>query len=146
MSSGNRWPSCLGLNVLTHWDRVTHLCVSNLTIIGSDNGLSPGPRQAIISTNDVMLWIRPLGKNFSEILIEFLTFWFMKIRVDVWSAKWRPSCLGLNVLMPVLIGWWQFHPQYWFLSNATMGNTCGINGKHWNSGHLSGGINKTIIG
>ena len=31
-----------------HWGRVTHICVSNLTIIGSDNGLSPGRRQAII--------------------------------------------------------------------------------------------------
>ena len=26
---------------LTHWGRVTHICVSKLTIIGSDNGLSP---------------------------------------------------------------------------------------------------------
>ena len=26
---------------LTHWGRLTHLCVSELTIIGSDNGLSP---------------------------------------------------------------------------------------------------------
>ena len=25
----------------THWGRVTHICVSKLTIIGSDNGLSP---------------------------------------------------------------------------------------------------------
>ena len=33
---------------LTHWGRVTHICVSNLTIIGSDNGLSPERRQAII--------------------------------------------------------------------------------------------------
>ena len=32
---------------LTHWGRVTHICVGNLTIIGSDNGLSPGRRQAI---------------------------------------------------------------------------------------------------
>ena len=28
-----------------------HVCISNLTIIGSDNGLSPGRRQAIIWTN-----------------------------------------------------------------------------------------------
>ena len=34
--------------ILTHWGRVTHICVSKLTIIGSDNGLSPGRRQAII--------------------------------------------------------------------------------------------------
>ena len=33
---------------LTHWGRVTHICVSKLTSIGSDNGLSPGRRQAII--------------------------------------------------------------------------------------------------
>ena len=35
-------------NPLTHWGRVTHICVSKLTIIGSDNGLSPDRRQAII--------------------------------------------------------------------------------------------------
>ena len=29
--------------VLTHWGRVTHIYVNNLTITGSDNGLSPGP-------------------------------------------------------------------------------------------------------
>ena len=33
---------------LTHWGRVTHICVGKQTIIGSDNGLSPGRRQAII--------------------------------------------------------------------------------------------------
>ena len=27
--------------ILIHWGRVTHICVRNLTIIGSDNGLSP---------------------------------------------------------------------------------------------------------
>ena len=33
---------------LTHWGRVTHICVDNVTIIGLHNGLSPGRRQAII--------------------------------------------------------------------------------------------------
>ena len=33
---------------LTHWGQETHICVDNLTMIGSDNGLSPGRRQAII--------------------------------------------------------------------------------------------------
>ena len=87
---------------LTHWGRVTHKCVGNLTIIGSDNGLSPGRCQAIIWTNDVILWIRPLGTNFSEILIKFLTFSFEKMHLNVLSAKWRPFCLGLNVLMKVI--------------------------------------------
>ena len=55
---------------LTHWCRVTHICVGKLTINGSDNGLSPGRRQAIIWTNAGILLNRPLGTNFSEILIE----------------------------------------------------------------------------
>ena len=37
--------------LLTHWSRVTHICVGNLTTIGSENGLSPGRRQAITWTN-----------------------------------------------------------------------------------------------
>ena len=83
---------------LTHWGRATHICVSKLTIIGSDNGLSPDQRQAIIWTNAGLLLIGPLGTNFSEILIEILTFSFKKMRLEVSSAKRRPFCLGLNVL------------------------------------------------
>ena len=37
-----------------------HLCISNLTIIGSDNGLSPDRRQAVIWTNVGILLIGPL--------------------------------------------------------------------------------------
>ena len=83
---------------LTHWGRVTHICVAELTIIVSDNGLSPGRRQAIIWTNAGMLLIGPHRTNFSEILIEILTFSFMKMSLKVSSGKWRPFCLGLNVL------------------------------------------------
>ena len=39
-----------------------------------------------------------LGTNFSEILIEILTFSFKKMRLKVSSANWSPFCLGLNVL------------------------------------------------
>ena len=39
------------LLLLTHPDQVTQICVSNLTTIRSDNGLSPGQRQTIIWTN-----------------------------------------------------------------------------------------------
>ena len=49
---------------LTHWGRVTHICVGNLTIIDSDNGLSPGRPQAIIWTNVGILLIGPLRTNF----------------------------------------------------------------------------------
>ena len=117
MSSGNWQPFCLGLNsdpfhcyhpkasnlltLLTHWGRVTHIWVSKLSIIGSAKGLSPDRRQAIIWTNASagLLLIGPLGTNFSEILIEILTFSFKKMCLKVSSAKRRPFCLGLNVLM-----------------------------------------------
>ena len=82
----------------THWGRVTHICVSKLTIIGSDNGMSPGRRQAIIWTNAGILLIGPPGTNFSEILIEIHTFSFKKMHLKMSSGKWRPFCLGLNVL------------------------------------------------
>ena len=87
-----------GCSVLTHWGRVTHICVGNLTIIVSDNGLSPGRRQAIIWTNAGILLIGPWGTNFSEILIGIQTFSFTKIHLKMSSAKWRPFCPGLNVL------------------------------------------------
>ena len=77
---------------------MTHICVSKLTIIGSDNGLSPDRRQAIIWTNAGLFLNGPLGTNFSEILIEILTFSFKKMRLKVPSAQRRPFCLGLNVL------------------------------------------------
>ena len=90
---------CLTKYGLTHWGRVTHICVSKLTIIGSDDGLSPGRRQAIIWTNAGILFIEPLGTNFSEILIGIQIFSFTKMRLKMSSAKCRPFCLGLNVLM-----------------------------------------------
>ena len=88
----------LGHDELTHWGRVTHICVGKLTNIGSDNGLSPGRRQAIIWTNAGISLIGPLGTNFSEILIGIQTFSFKKMHLEMSSAKWRPFCLGLNEL------------------------------------------------
>ena len=87
------WPKNI-FQHLTHWGRVVHICVSKLTIIGSDNGLS----EAIIWTNDGILWIGPLGTNFSEIVIEVYTFSFKKMDLKILLRKWCPFCLGLNVL------------------------------------------------
>ena len=84
---------------LTHWGRVTHICVSKLTIIGADNGLSPGRHQAIIWTNAGILLIRTSGTNFSEISSEIHTFSFKKIHSKMSSAKWHPFYLGLNELI-----------------------------------------------
>ena len=65
---------------------MTHICVGNLTIIGSDNGLSPRRRQAIIWINAGILLIGPLGTNFSEILIGIQTFSFKKC---IWKCRLR---------------------------------------------------------
>ena len=86
------------INLLRQSD--AYICVSKQTIIGSYNGLSPGRRQAIIWTNAGILLIGPLGTNFREILIGIQTFSFKKIHLKMSSAKWRPFCLGLNVLKP----------------------------------------------
>ena len=84
--------------LLTHWGRVTYICVTKLTNIASNNGLSPGRRQAIILTNDGILLIWPLGTNFSELLIGIHIFSFKKMRLEMSSGYPRPFCPGLNVL------------------------------------------------
>ena len=110
------WP-CVRDWYLIYRGRVTHICIGKLTIIGSDNGLSPGWRQAINWTNAGILLIGRLGRNFSEILIKLLVFSFKKMRLKVSTAKWRLFCLGINVLkgrdyrLPFL-------HRHWFYSNG----------------------------
>ena len=92
------------LRYLTPRGRVTHKCVSNdrQVIIGSDNGLSPVRRQANIWTNTDLLSIVPLGSNLSEISFKIKQSFDEKMELKISSAKWRPFCFVLNVLMP----WW----------------------------------------
>ena len=78
------------------------ICVGKFIIIGSDNGLSPDRRQAIIWTNARLLSIGPLQTYFNENLIKIHQFSLKKMPVKTSSAKWRPSCLGLNVLKALL--------------------------------------------
>ena len=121
------WPcSCLVCVrdwYLTYWGRVTHIWVGILTIIGSDNGLSPGWHQGINWTNAGILWIGRLGTKFSEILIQLLAYFFLfflsfkKMRLKVSTVKWRLFCLGINSLkgrdyyLPLL-------RQHWLYSNC----------------------------
>ena len=74
---------------------MTHICVGKLTIIGSDNGLLPGRRQAIICTNAGIL-----RTNFNEILIEIYTIWKMAAILS------RPQCVkdhfsGIGAVMQI---------------------------------------------
>ena len=101
---------------------MTHICVSKLTILVSDNGLSPSRCQAIIWTNAGILLIGPLGTNFSEIAIEIDIFSFKKMHLKMSSGNWQPSCLGLNVLMCTQVSFcvlgaarWSHDPSYLYL-------------------------------
>ena len=71
-------------------DSLRHIYVSKLS---SDNGLSSGRRQAIITTNDGILLIWRLGTQFSEPLNEIHIFQFKKMSLKMPSAKWLPFVL-----------------------------------------------------
>ena len=85
--------------VIIHFGRTSCNYFTQHFIIGSDNGLSPGCRQAIIWTNDGKLLIGSLRTNFSEFMIGMYTFSFKKIQLKMSSGKCWPFCLGLNVFI-----------------------------------------------
>ena len=84
---------------------MTHICVNKLIIIGPNNDLSPGRRQAIIWTNGDTLLIEPLGTIFSEILFKIYALFIQenafenvvwKISANLHRPQWvklaRPLC------------------------------------------------------
>ena len=76
---------------------MTHICISKITIIGSDYGLSPGLRQANIWRNVGILLIWPLGTKFSEILIIDQSSYIFS-QENAYAACGMPFCLSLNEL------------------------------------------------
>ena len=94
----HRWvnssmPSDAYIRSLTHWGRVTHICVSKLNMIGLDNGLLPGRRQVIIGTNAGILLIGPSRTHFSVFLIEIHTFSLKKMHLKMSSGMSLPQCV-----------------------------------------------------
>ena len=116
---------------------MTHICVSKLTIIGSDNGLSPGRRQAIIWTNVGILLIRTLGTNFSEILGEIHSFSISKMHLKMTSAKWRLFGLGLNELR----GYFNSHVSTYCTANMAFFRE----GAYLNGPILKSGLHNILI-
>ena len=87
-------------NILVSASQVPYIYASmHCVSIGSDNGLSPVRRQAIIWTNSGLLSIEPLGTIFSEILFEIQNFSFMKMHLKISAVKWRPFCPEGDELM-----------------------------------------------
>ena len=64
---------------VTHWGRVTHICVGELTIIASDNGFLLGRRQAIIWTNAAIL------------LIGYKLQWNLNRNLNIFKRTWKCS-------------------------------------------------------
>ena len=79
---------------------MTHIYVSKLSIIDSDNGLLPGRGQAIIWNNAGILLIRTVGTNFSEILIKRNSYIFIQenafenIVSEIVAILSRPQCVN----------------------------------------------------
>ena len=73
----NSWPSVFNfakILQLTHWDRVTPICICKLIIIGSDNSLSPGGHQAILWTIAGILLIGPWEITSVKFQSKFINF------------------------------------------------------------------------
>ena len=81
---------------LTHWGRAMHICVRNLTIISSDNGLSPGRRQSIAWAG-IML-IVPTRIKFQWDFNRNPYILIRKIHLKMSSVYGRPYCSDLSVL------------------------------------------------
>ena len=86
------------IHAFSHWGRVTHICVNKLTIIGLNNGLSPGRHQAIIWTNAGALLIGPIGTDYNENFINsnFIHF-HSRNSILVCLTNGVHFFLGLNV-------------------------------------------------
>ena len=68
--------------------RMTHICVSKLTSIGSHNGMSPDRRQVVIWTNAGIFSIRTLETNSGEIVSE------IKSRENAFeNVSWKMAAL-----------------------------------------------------
>ena len=92
-----------------------HICVSKLTIIGSNNGLAPGRRQAIIWTNVGILLIWTLETNFSEIFIDIHTFSFclghhvlkshysMAVSITVWHTVIQSNVKHSSTMLQCIV-------------------------------------------
>ena len=98
---------------------MTHICVSDLNIIGSDNGLSPGRRQAIIWTNAGILktWILGKDNNAWCLLIYTLSIPWWSCSVSLSSLEpctcvshqyvaWCMACCMYNYIFVLSLHLW----------------------------------------
>ena len=84
---------------VTHWGRETQICVSNLTLIGSDNGLSHSRRRAIIWTNVGLLLIG----------------WYFSFRIfSIMTDGGKITAIGFIKLCLFGVCWWYSVVKSWY--------------------------------
>ena len=138
---------CLQLLLtLNHWGRVMHLCISKQTIIGSDNGLSPGRRQAINWTNAGLLSFGPLETNFSEILIKNQGFSFTKNAFEnavyemaaiLSKGRWANHIGREHSAGSILLyQWWRHYDPRWTMHNYDLCTSNITHGAPRHIGHM----------
>ena len=92
------WSSCWTdrgiVGDLTHWSWLTHICVGNLTIIGLDDGLSPG--HYLIQCWSIVNW--NITNKFQWNLKRNLYIFIPKNALENVVCEMASICLGLNVL------------------------------------------------
>ena len=82
-----------------------------VSVIASDNWLSPGRRQAIIWTNAGISFIGPREQTAVKYLSKYIIS-FKDLHFTMSSWKWRPFCLVLNVLSSSLhLFIWVIYPN-----------------------------------
>ena len=97
---------------------MTHTCIGNLTIIGPDNGLSPGRRQAIIWTNDGILLVNKLQWNLNQNSNIFIhKSMFESVVCEMASISSRPQCVKRSCTDRIMQMVWALScvvvVQYW---------------------------------
>ena len=71
---------------LTHWGRMTHICVSKLTIIGSDNWYRLA---GVKRLSEPMLGYYQLDRS-KQTSVNSCIFQFRKLHLQLSSGNWRP--------------------------------------------------------
>ena len=89
------------MQCLTHWGQVMHICISKLTTIGSDNGLSPNRRHAIIWTNAGILFYWTLRNKLQWNLLRNSCIFIRENAFEnvIWKIAAilsRPQCVKLS--------------------------------------------------
>ena len=105
-------PYKLTIKTLNHWGWVMHICVSKLTIIGSDSGVSPG--HYLKQCWNVANWT--LRNKLQSSLVPNSYIFIQENTHDKSSGKWRKFCFSLNMLIIVMLNLRKY-PSLWETRN-----------------------------